>query len=57
MILIPVMLYFDIDMLSDVLTDNQKKSKVGNILTKMRKLGKIRIDTERKWVLCEMKIK
>lgn len=45
------------DKLSDVLTDSQKKSKVGNILTKMRKQGKIQIDTERKWVLCETDFK
>ncbi len=40
-----------IDKLSDVLTDKQKKSKVGNILTKMRMKGIIRIDTKKKWVL------
>lgn len=40
-----------IDKLSDVLTDKQKKSKVGNILTKMRMKGIIRIDVKKKWVL------
>lgn len=41
------------DKLSEVLTDKQKKSKVGNILTKLRKQEKIRIDAEKKWVLCK----
>lgn len=40
------------DKLSDVLTEKQKKSKVGNILTKLRMNGKIRISTKKKWVLC-----
>lgn len=40
------------DKLSDVLTEKQKKSKVGNILTKLRMKGKIRIDIKKKWVLC-----
>ena len=39
------------DKLSDVLTPKQKRSKVGNILTKLRTKGKIRIDTKKKWVL------
>lgn len=43
--------------LSDVLTSSQKKSKVGNILTKMRKQRKIQIGTERKWILCEENFK
>lgn len=47
---------YDIDMLitdklSDVLTDEQKKSKVGNILTKMRKKDLIRVDVKKKWIL------
>ncbi len=40
------------DKLSDVLTEKQKKSKVGNILTKLRMNGMIRISTKKKWVLC-----
>lgn len=39
------------DKLSDVLTDEQKKSKVGNILTKMRKKDLIRVDVKKKWIL------
>lgn len=39
------------DKLSNVLTDEQKKSKVGNILTKMRKKGLIRVDVKKKWIL------
>lgn len=38
-----------IDKLSDALNEKQKKSKVGNILTKMRKLGKIQIGKSGKW--------
>lgn len=41
-----------IDKLSEVLTDKQKKSKVGNILTKLRKQGKIQSNADKKWVLC-----
>lgn len=41
-----------IDKLSEVLTDKQKKSKVGNILTKLRKQGKIQNNAEKRWVLC-----
>ncbi|MCH5176308.1 MAG: putative DNA binding domain-containing protein [Prevotellaceae bacterium] len=41
-----------IDKLSEVLTNKQKKSKVGNILTKLRKQGKIQSNADKKWVLC-----
>ena len=41
-----------IDKLSEVLTDKQKKSKVGNILTKLRKQGKIQSNPNKKWILC-----
>lgn len=39
------------DKLSNVLTSKQKKSKVGNLLTKLRKQEKIRVDTAKMWVL------
>ena len=39
------------DKLSDVLTEAQKKSKIGNLLTKMRKQGKIRIGKKKQWEL------
>ncbi len=41
-----------VDKLSDVLTEKQKRSKVGNILTKLRMKGKIRIGPKKKWILC-----
>lgn len=40
-----------IDKLSDVLNEKQKKSKVGNLLTKMRKQEKIKVGHAGKWVL------
>ena len=40
-----------IDKLSDILNEKQKKSKVGNLLTKMRKLGKIRVGNSGCWEL------
>lgn len=40
-----------IDKLSDALNDKQKKSKVGNLLTKMRKLGKIVVGSNGNWML------
>lgn len=40
-----------IDKLSDVLTEKQKKSKVGNLLTKMRKKGQIKVNANGCWVL------
>lgn len=39
------------DKLSDVLTAKQKKSKIGNILSKMRMKGLIKTDVKKKWVL------
>lgn len=41
-----------IDKLSNILTEKQKKSKVGNILTKLRTQGKIQSNAGKKWVLC-----
>lgn len=40
-----------IDKLSDVLSEKQKKSKVGNLLTKMRKKGQIKVNANGCWVL------
>lgn len=40
-----------IDKLSNVMDEKQKKNKVGNLLTKMRKSGKIKVGTNGKWVL------
>jgi ATP-dependent DNA helicase RecG len=35
-------------------TDEQKQGRIGNLLTKMRKSGLIRTDTNRQWHLCEV---
>ncbi len=43
-----------IDKLSDVLTISQKKSKVGNLLTTLRKEEKIEIGTKKQWILSEL---
>lgn len=40
-----------IDKLSEALNDKQKKSKVGNLLTKMRKLDKIKVGPNGNWII------
>lgn len=40
-----------IDKLSEALDDKQKKSKVGNLLTKMRKLSKIKVGPNGNWII------
>jgi len=40
-----------ISKLSAILSDDQKKSKVGNLLTALRKEGRIKIDNDRLWIL------
>lgn len=46
-----------INKLSDILSDKQKKSKVGNLLTKLRKLGKIQVGTNGKWEMSQLPTK
>ena len=40
-----------LDKISDLLDEKQKKDKVKNILQKLKKLGKISLNQERKWIL------
>ncbi len=40
--------------LSDILTDEQKSRKIGNLLSTLKKNGKIRLTEGKKWVLVEL---
>ncbi len=42
-----------IDKLSDALNENQKRSKIGNLLTKLRKEGKLYCGPRKSWMLCK----
>lgn len=39
--------------LSDVLTDEQKMRKIGNLLSAMKKPGIIQLSEKKKWILVE----